>query len=173
MLRPGEISLRAAGADWPCDLSDAQRTPVAVELRVSGARYCAAFGGVVDRNEGGRFHARDGAGPGACPKTDLTVADLNILHGLFCPLRSAFCRLSERVDLLFQWIARAGCPDVVTLQEVSRQAAPILTTHLMTACPFPYERVYTQTSIGTDDEMILSRYPVVAHEHTAPLPRLP
>jgi endonuclease/exonuclease/phosphatase family metal-dependent hydrolase len=88
---------------------------------------------------------------------------LNILHGLFCPGRG-FCRLSERIDLLFQWIVRAGCPDVVTTQEVSRQAAPLLATHLATACPFPYQHVYMQTGIGTDDEMLMSRYPIVSSE---------
>jgi endonuclease/exonuclease/phosphatase family metal-dependent hydrolase len=162
LLRPGEISLRASGADWPCGLAaDTQRLPVSVELRVAQVRYCADFGGVIDRNESGRFRARDAAAPAACPKTDLTVADLNILHGLFCPGRD-FCRLSDRLDLFFQWIVRAGCPDVVTTQEVSRQAAPLLAAHLATACPFPYHQVYMQTTIGTDDEMLLSRYPVVA-----------
>jgi endonuclease/exonuclease/phosphatase family metal-dependent hydrolase len=164
LLRPGRVTLHASGADWPCDLgADAQRLPVSVELRTAGVRYCTAFGGVVDHNEPGRFHARDAPAPTACPKADLTVADLNILHGLFCPGRG-FCRLSERVDLLFQWIVRAGCPDVVTTQEVSRQAAPLLAAHLATACPFPYHQVYMQTTIGTDDEMLLSRYPVVTNE---------
>jgi len=164
LLRPGEISLRASGADWPCGLAgDTQRLPVSVELRTAQVRYCAAFGGVVDHNESGRFRARDAAAPAACSKTDLTVADLNILHGLFCPGRG-FCRLSERLDLLFQWIVRAGCPDVVTTQEVSRQAAPLFAAHLATACPFPYHQVYMQTTIATDDEMLLSRYPVVTSE---------
>ena len=163
-LRPGRIVLHASGADWPCDLgADAQRLPVSVELRAAGVRYCAAFGGVVDHNEPGRFHARDASAPADCPKTDVTVADLNILHGLFCPGRG-FCRLAERIDLLFQWIVRAGCPDVVTTQEVSRQAAPLLAAHLASACPFPYQHVYMQTGIGTDDEMLMSRYPIVTSE---------
>jgi endonuclease/exonuclease/phosphatase family metal-dependent hydrolase len=152
VLRPEEISLRARGADWPCDLAAlAQRLPVSMELRAANVRYCAAFGGVVAHNEPGRVYAHAAPAPAACPKSDLTVADMNIL-------------LSDRIDLLFQWIARVGCPDVVTLQEIARQIPPLIAPHLTTACPFPYQQVYMRTTIGTDDEMILSRYPVVTQE---------
>src|SRR5262245_52514963 len=49
---------------------------------------------------------------------DITVAQLNVLHGTtgMCP-QMANCRLEDRADLLAQWIKRSGCPDVVTLQE--------------------------------------------------------
>lgn len=164
VLRPEEISLRARGADWPCDLAATeQRVPVSVELRAADVRYCAAFGGVVAHNERGRMYAYSAPAPAACPKSDLTVADLNILHGMFCP-GGTRCRLSDRIDLLFQWIARVGCPDVVTLQEIARQIPPVIAPHLTTACPFPYQQVYMRTTFGTDDEMILSRYPVVTQE---------
>jgi endonuclease/exonuclease/phosphatase family metal-dependent hydrolase len=164
VLRRGLLSVKARGAAWPCDLAAAaERVPVSVVLRADTVRYCAAFGGDVRRNGPGRFTARDASAPAACPKTDLTVADLNILHGLFCPAGTASCRLAERIDLLFQWVAAAGCPDVVTLQEVTDAAAPLITAHLATACPFPYELAYQRT-FGLDDEMILTRHPVAAFE---------
>ncbi len=94
------------------------------------------------------------------PDTDLTVATLNILHGITCPPATRQCRLSDRVELLFQWIVRAGCPDVVTLQEMWGGAADMITLRLARACPFAYEAIYIPTTLHVDDEMILSRYPV-------------
>jgi len=162
-IRPGRIAIRARGQGWPCDLSAAsERLPVTVVLRLATRRLCAAFDAPsVLRNTAGRFRTRAATAPAACPKTDLTVATLNVLHGLFCPAPSASCRLAERVDLLFQWIAARGCPDVVTLQEVSSIVAGLVPAHLATACPFPYQSIY-QPTFNVDDEMILTRYPVAA-----------
>jgi endonuclease/exonuclease/phosphatase family metal-dependent hydrolase len=159
-LRRGAIRIKARGETWPCGLDAAQRVPVTVELRTGADRWCAAFGGNVVRNETGRFTARDAAAPAACPKIDLTVAQLNILHGLFCPPATVNCRRVDRVALLFEWLAASGCPDVVTLQEVWDPSVPGLTAGAATACPFPYEVVYLRTNT-IDDEMILSRFPVV------------
>jgi endonuclease/exonuclease/phosphatase family metal-dependent hydrolase len=102
----------------------------------------------------------DAAPPAPAAAQDLTVANLNILHGITCPPLTNFCRRAERIDLLFQWIRRAGCPDVVTLQEVWNSSVPLLTAQFGGTCPFTYESVYMRTTIGTDDEMLLSRYPV-------------
>jgi endonuclease/exonuclease/phosphatase family metal-dependent hydrolase len=164
VLRRGMLSVKARGAGWPCDLAaEAQRVPVSVVLRVNDVRYCAAFGGTVRRNAAGRFTARNAPAPAACPDGDLTVADLNILHGIFCPAGTDWCRLVDRIDLLFQWIAAAGCPDVVTLQEVWMTSEPLIMSRLATVCPFTYQLAFTRT-FGVDDEMILSRYPVVSFE---------
>lgn len=164
-LRRGKISISARGAAFPCTLTGAaQQVPVTVELRIDNQRYCAAFGGSVERNRPGRFRALAAAAPAACPDTDVTIADLNILHGLACP-DAAHCRLLDRVALLFQFIADRGCPDVVTLQEVpdlspTSTALPVIDTLRVSTCPFPYARAYFRR-IGIDDEMILSRYPVM------------
>ena len=59
---------------------------------------------------------------------DITVANLNILHGFACELRrlqegrpavpeEQQCRVQERIALLIQHIIAAGCPDIITLQE--------------------------------------------------------
>ena len=49
---------------------------------------------------------------------DVKVASLNVLHGLFCAPETEDCRLSDRQDLLFDWLEAIGCPDVVLLQEI-------------------------------------------------------
>lgn len=163
VLRPGLLTVKARGAGWPCDLSAAtEREPVSVVLRVGVTRYCAAFG-PGKRNTAGRFVAGTSPAPATCPATDATGAFLNILHGIFCPAPTNACRLSERIDLLFQWVAAAGCPDVVTLTEVSTRATPLLESHLGSACPFVYQEVFPVSS-GVDDHMLLSRYPAVASE---------
>jgi endonuclease/exonuclease/phosphatase family metal-dependent hydrolase len=162
-VRPGRIVVAARGVAWPCDLGAAsQRAPVSVVLRVDDVRYCASFGGVL-RNEAGRLVARDAAAPAGCAKRDLTVADLNVLHGVTCPAGTDSCRVADRIDLLFQWIVAAGCPDVVTLQEISTDIAALVAARLPGPCPTAYERVYFPT-VGIDDEIVLARHPVVASE---------
>jgi endonuclease/exonuclease/phosphatase family metal-dependent hydrolase len=161
VLRPGLLVVKARGTGWPCGLEAAtEREPVSVVLRVAGTRYCAAFG-PGRRNGNRRFVAGTAAAPTACPETDATGAFLNILHGIFCPVPTAACRLSDRIDLLFQWVAAAGCPDVVTLTEVSTRAAPLILSHLATACPFPYQSVFVSSS-GVDDHILLTRYPAAS-----------
>jgi endonuclease/exonuclease/phosphatase family metal-dependent hydrolase len=162
-LRPGRASIRAEGPAWPCALGAKQRRPVTVTLRIGATRYCAAFGGAVVADTARRFAARGAARPAACPASELTVVDLNVLHGATCPPATAQCRLADRVALLFEWIARSGCPDVVTLQEVSTTVEPLVGSHLATACPFPYQAVYMRSN-STDDELILTRWPAGVRE---------
>lgn len=165
ILTPGRLLLRARGAGWPCNLAAAaERLPLRVVVTLGATRYCGAVdGAAVARNRRRRFTAGTTAAPAACPKTDVTVADLNILHGVSCDFATAACRLEERVALLFQWIAARGCPDVVTLQEVSERAAPLVLSRLALPCPFTYVAVYEPAS-RVDDQIILSRYPVVRTE---------
>ncbi len=106
---------------------------------------------------------------GGCPPSDsdLTVANLNILHGVFCPSKPEACRLADRIDLLFQWIEQSGCPDVVTLQEIWELAVPLIESHLAGTCPFTYELVFLPlppSPSALDQEMILTRYPVLHSE---------
>lgn len=114
-----------------------------------------------------------GSGSAAKDQRDLTVAQLNILHGTsgLCN-QSANCRLAERVELLYRWIGRSGCPDVVTLQEVWRGALPLLQDGAGSACPFTYEvRTFNDTDVfGPDESVMLSRYPIVS---TGRLPLFP
>ena len=164
LLRPGRLTVKANGAAWPCLLEAvAQRLPVTAVLSAAGTRYCAAFGGTVASNTTGRFIARGAPAPSACPASDLRVANLNILHGLFCPAPTASCRYAERIDLLFQWLEASGCPDVATLQEVKEDQVPIITGHLPGACGYAsfYER-----SNGIDDQLVLARHAITTSSVT-------
>ncbi|MFP6664495.1 MAG: endonuclease/exonuclease/phosphatase family protein [Deltaproteobacteria bacterium] len=95
-------------------------------------------------------------------RSDITLANLNFLHGIFCPAQTESCRLDDRVELLADWIESAGCPDIVTLQEVWGQSLVLLESRVDTICPFAYELVQGEQTIGLDDETVLSRYPVTA-----------
>jgi len=104
------------------------------------------------------------------PDGDLTVVTLNLLHGAFCPSDepgTEACRLADRVDLLFRWIEQSGCPDVVTLQELWGPSLPLIEEHLAGTCPFTYATVFhpiPPSAFALDQEMILTRYPVLDSE---------
>jgi hypothetical protein len=90
----------------------------------------------------------------AALRPGVTVASLNILNGLRCPAESLQCRLEDRVDLFFRWVGAAGCPDVVTVQEVlGVRVAELIEEGAAVACAFPYLRVSDPAQI-----VILSRY---------------
>ena len=103
---------------------------------------------------------------GVEPDTDLTVVTLNLLHGLFCGADN--CRLEDRVDLFLAHLEREGCPDVVMLQEIFLRSAEALEPALEDTCGGSYEWVHPDgTSYGPDDEVVLTRVPVLAAEvHT-------
>jgi len=107
--------------------------------------------------------------PGARADDDLTLANLNMLHGLGCA--PDLCRVPDRVDLLFDWIADAGCPDVVTLQEVNDlagqvfQGRALIEAELATACGGQYDGNTAYSDVqDIDEEMVLSRYPILGSE---------
>ena len=168
VVQRGKIVVKGRGTQFPCGLEAQQQAlPMAVVLRLGDTRYCTAFGGEVHTNKPGHFRATDAPVPAACPDTsDLTVATLNILHGLSCG--GDFCRQEERVVLAGQFIVDRGCPDVVALQEViDLGGQPSIPTavqdHLLDICPFPYQMVYIPTNI-VDDALLLTRYPVIVSE---------
>lgn len=115
----------------------------------------------------------------------VTLANLNILHGFDCdppaPADGDQCRVKERVALLRDHLIAQGCPDVVTLQEVinaefapTAQGPPVASIislieaelpNLAAVCRFTYQMVYkpllTVALSEIDEEVILSRYPVL------------
>jgi endonuclease/exonuclease/phosphatase family metal-dependent hydrolase len=97
-------------------------------------------------------------------RPSVTLAELNFLHGLFCPPDTDRCRLPDRTDLLFDFIVARGCPDVVTLQEIWPPSLELMEPHLARACPFSYQLVLGERRTGVDDEAVLSRYPVALVE---------
>jgi endonuclease/exonuclease/phosphatase family metal-dependent hydrolase len=168
VVRSGKILVKGSGAEFPCGMeAEQQAVPVAMVLRLGDVRYCASFGGDVATNKRGRFRATNASAPAACPDTaDLTVATINILHGLSCG--GDHCRQEERVILAGQFIVERGCPDVVAFQEVlnlpGRPSIVTATqTHLLDVCPFPYQLLYIPGNV-LDDSLLLTRYPPIASE---------
>jgi endonuclease/exonuclease/phosphatase family metal-dependent hydrolase len=94
----------------------------------------------------------------------ITAADLNFLHGIFCPPASDRCRLPDRVELLVDFIRERGCPDVVTLQEIWPPSLELIESRLARICPFAYQAVLGPVRTNVDDELVLSRYPVLSVE---------
>lgn len=91
---------------------------------------------------------------------DVTIASLNILHGITCPADTADCRLADRVDLLFDWLESIGCPDVVLLQEVTGpRAIARLTERTASRCGAVYQVLAPPSVIGQN--YTLTRYPVL------------
>lgn len=143
LILPGLIEVRARGKAFPCGMTAAQLAPVEVVLEAGADRYCAAFGGRVLRNEPGSFRAQHAPAPDSCPDVAVPVsaASLNILHGLSCS-EGSFCRFDDRLALLLQWIEDAGCPDAVTLQEVSVAGEPLIRAALPGLCGGVYQAAY-------------------------------
>lgn len=92
--------------------------------------------------------------------SSVSLAQLTILHGLFCPPETDHCRLPDRMDLLFDFIVARGCPDLVTMEETWPPAIELMQSHLASACPFAYQLVQGERRTNIDDETVLSRYPV-------------
>ncbi len=118
----------------------------------------------------------------------VTLANLNILHGFDCdpptPGDGDQCRVRERIALLREHLLARDCPDLVTLQEVvnreyllrspTEQVGPLESIValleaelpvLAAGCGFSYQLVYQPflevLTSETDEELILSRYPVL------------
>ncbi len=86
---------------------------------------------------------------------DVTIVNLNVLHGLFCGGEA--CRLTDRISLLFGLLEQAKCPDVVTLQEVSSAVETELQQRVASLCDGAYQLGFEKVN-GLDDAVILSRY---------------
>jgi endonuclease/exonuclease/phosphatase family metal-dependent hydrolase len=171
----GRIVVKGRGA-FPCGIEAAQAAPLHVELRVAGVRYCAAFGNTIRANEPGAYKAIGAPPPAACLPGGVTVASLNVLHGIFCAAETAGCRRADRIALVRDFVVARGCPDVLSFQEVfalspTNENADALAAAIATACPAPYAVVYLNAN-AFDDEMVLSRYPVLdaeTHDLLGPL----
>lgn len=120
----------------------------------------------------------------------VSVANLNILHGFACgpPVPEGDqCRVVDRIDLLLQHIEAVDCPDIITLQEnVTEEFVPVAQgevgplrdtvsliedglAFLDDECDFDYEILFDPEVAagpprGIDEELILSRYPVLDAE---------
>jgi len=91
---------------------------------------------------------------------DVTIASLNVLHGLGCAPETGDCRVEDRQDLLFDWLESIGCPDVVLLQEVlGPRIIDLLQERAASRCGAVYQVLSPALAIGQN--YTLTRYPVL------------
>lgn len=91
---------------------------------------------------------------------DVSIASLNVLHGLSCPPETAACRLDDRQDLLFDWIESIDCPDVMFLQEITGpRVITALAARVATRCGGVYQILEPPAAFGQN--YTLTRYPVL------------
>lgn len=95
----------------------------------------------------------------AMPIPDVTVASLNVLHGLTCPPGTDSCRLADRQDLLFDWIESIGCPDLVLVQEIiGPRIIALLQERVASRCNSVYQIVAGE---GLAQNYTMTRHPVM------------
>jgi hypothetical protein len=105
--------------------------------------------------------ARPSAAPATGAKAPVTVADLNLLHGLFCqPDVTDWCHAPARVEILGKWLEKAKCPDLVGLQEINARTEELINDLVKTVCGGAYT-VHTEPVNSPDREMILTRLEVI------------
>ncbi len=90
----------------------------------------------------------------------VTIVTLNLLHGLFCPEDTDACQAPDRVQIFGEQLERAGCPDLVGIQEVGPRLEQRLTTSVPTWCDGAYDVAWAGSTMP-DRVMVLSRLPVV------------
>ena len=81
----------------------------------------------------------------------------NILHGVACPDGSEACALRARIALFMDQLAEAGCPEMVSIQEVNE---PIVTLISARADDCGYEVVWDGDP-GLDREVVLTTLHVI------------
>ena len=90
------------------------------------------------------------------PPAALTVATLNVLHGLFCPPETDWCDAPTRLEILWSHVEDAGCPDVVALQEIGPRQVELIPGQLPGVCGGAYATVLFDDMQLPDQEMVLT-----------------
>jgi hypothetical protein len=93
----------------------------------------------------------------------ITVVDLNLLHGAFCPAATNGCDAPNRVNLLADDLRSAGCPEVVGLEEINRRLYDLLKRKARTLCHGDYTMVFP-APVGLDTEQVLTKLPVTGQK---------
>jgi len=94
---------------------------------------------------------------------DITVVNLNVLHGLplgNCPDETESCNAAARVDMMFDLLEQAGCPDIVGLQELAPAQFELIPAGLPDVCDGAYELVSERPNMGVE-QWVLSSLPVL------------
>lgn len=92
----------------------------------------------------------------------MTVANLNLLHGLSlgdnCPEETAGCQAVARLGLVMDAVEAAGCPEVLTFQEVGPEQQELIPDLLPELCDGTYEVVSERPGLPVE-QWILSTLP--------------
>ena len=84
----------------------------------------------------------------------------NILHGAGCAAESDSCQIVERVSLFMDQLARAGCPELVSIQEANERIVSLVSSETV-ACG--YEVVWDGDP-GLDREAVLATLEVIGSQ---------
>jgi endonuclease/exonuclease/phosphatase family metal-dependent hydrolase len=96
----------------------------------------------------------------ARPARVFTLVSMNVLHGATCDDGARHCAVADRFALMAQYLERAGCPDVVTLEEAASWWRALIVARLPTLCDGAYHFVSPPiTGQDVDVEVVLSRLP--------------
>lgn len=94
---------------------------------------------------------------------ELRAVSLNVLHGLplpgSCAQDSDACNAPTRLQLLWEAIESARCPEVIALQEIGPRQRELIPELLPELCDGAYTLLFSDQQIA-DQEMILTMLPV-------------
>jgi hypothetical protein len=99
----------------------------------------------------------------AAPSDTLRIANLNMLHGLplgNCPPETEGCKAAVRLDMVWQLLEEAGCPEVVTLQEVGPAQKEGIEARIGELCDGAYS-IASETGVLPTEQWILTSLPVI------------
>ena len=89
----------------------------------------------------------------------IRVVTFNLLHGLFCPAETDWCKAPDRVAIFAELVEQAGCPDLIGLQEIGVRLEQLIPSMVDSLCDGQYEIAW-QPGNSPDREMVLSRLPI-------------
>lgn len=95
---------------------------------------------------------------------DVRVVTFNLLHGLFlgsdCPEETAGCQADARLDMTWDLIEEAGCPEIIGLQEVGPSQQERIPATLPDVCDGSYAVVSADPALPVE-QWVLSSLPVL------------
>jgi endonuclease/exonuclease/phosphatase family metal-dependent hydrolase len=89
---------------------------------------------------------------------------LNQLHGLTCTVATDACNAPVRVELLYDQLEAAGCPELVGLQEIGARQGAIIPNTLDQVCGGEYELAW-EGEDSQDRNLILTRLPIIDQDY--------